>query len=102
MRIMSDGTKLNPEEVLVIPSRFRLQWEPAQNADVLLYPEGMVKLSASAAQILKLVDGISSIAAIICELERTFPGTDLRSDVLEFLTIAYERGWIIHVTSPHR
>ena len=25
---------------------FRLQWEPAQNAHVLLYPEGMVKLNA--------------------------------------------------------
>jgi coenzyme PQQ biosynthesis protein PqqD len=24
---------------------FRLQWEPAQNAHVLLYPEGMVKLN---------------------------------------------------------
>jgi pyrroloquinoline quinone biosynthesis protein D len=33
---------------------FRLQWEPAQNAHVLLYPEGMVKLNQSAGEILKL------------------------------------------------
>ena len=32
---------------------FRLQWEPAQNAHVLLYPEGMVKLNGSAGEILK-------------------------------------------------
>ena len=33
---------------------FRLQWEAAQNAHVLLYPEGMVKLNGPAAEILKL------------------------------------------------
>ena len=32
---------------------FRLQWEPAQNAYVLLYPEGMIKLNGSAGEILK-------------------------------------------------
>jgi pyrroloquinoline quinone biosynthesis protein D len=26
----------------------RLQWEPAQSAHVLLYPEGMIKLNGSA------------------------------------------------------
>jgi hypothetical protein len=31
---------------------------------------------------------------IIRELERLFPGADLTSDVLEFLSIARERGWI--------
>ena len=30
----------------------RLQWEPAQEAHVLLYPEGMVKLNGSAGAIL--------------------------------------------------
>ncbi len=37
---------------------FRLQWEPAQDAHVLLYPEGMVKLNPSAAQI--LLHGLST------------------------------------------
>ena len=36
---------------------FRLQWEPAQKAHVLLYPEGMVKLNGSAGEILKRCDG---------------------------------------------
>jgi len=83
------------EDVPVIPSRFRLQWEPAQNAHVLLYPEGMVKLSDSAAEILKRVNGVNSVATILQELERAFPAADLRADVLEFLSIARERGWII-------
>ena len=85
----------------MISSQFRLQWEPAQDAHVLLYPEGMVKLSDSAAQILKRVDGHSSAAMIIEELERIFPGADLRSDVLEFLSIARERGWIAISSVQH-
>ena len=87
--------KLAPQDIPVIPSRFRLQWEPAQNAHVLLYPEGMVKLSDSAAQILNRVDGSRSVSTIIHDLERHYPGADLKSDVLEFLSIAHERGWIV-------
>jgi pyrroloquinoline quinone biosynthesis protein D len=92
--IMSDAPHLAPEDVPAIPSRYRLQWEPAQNANVLLYPEGMVRLSESAAEILKCVDGISSVAAIVEKLEQAFPGADLRADVIEFLGTAYARGWI--------
>ena len=38
---------------------FRLQWEPAQNSHVLLYPEGMVKLNASAAEIVRVVNALN-------------------------------------------
>ena len=91
---MTDTLKVAPEDVPVIPSHFRLQWEPAQNAHLLLYPEGMVKLSDSAAQILNRINGNASVSGIIEDLERTFPGVDLKNDVLDFLRIAYERGWI--------
>lgn len=92
---------INPQDTPIISSQFRLQWEPAQNAHVLLYPEGMVKLSDSAAQILNRVDGSSSVAVIIQELERIFPEADLRSDVVEFLSIARERGWIALSSVEH-
>ena len=35
-----------------VGSGFRLQWEPAQDCHVLLYPEGMVKLNGSAGEIM--------------------------------------------------
>lgn len=73
---------------------FRLQWEEAQQAFVLLYPEGMVKLSGSAGEIMKRVDGTASMEAIVADLERAFPGADLRQDVLDFFGVAHERGWI--------
>jgi pyrroloquinoline quinone biosynthesis protein D len=98
---MAERIKLTAQDIPIIPPRFRLQWEPAQDAHVLLYPEGMVKLSDSAVQILKRVDGAASVAAIIRDLEQAFPGADLSSDVLEFLSIARERGWIVITTPPH-
>lgn len=73
---------------------FRLQWEPAQNAHVLLYPEGMVKLNGSAGEILKRCDGSRDIAAIVTDLEQTFDATGLTQDVNAFLSLALEHKWI--------
>ena len=50
---------------------FRLQWEAAQNAHVLLYPEGMIRLNTSAGEILKRCDGGTTIADITQTEERT-------------------------------
>ena len=36
---------------------YRLQWEEAQKAHVLLYPEGMIQLNGSAGEILRRCDG---------------------------------------------
>jgi pyrroloquinoline quinone biosynthesis protein D len=73
---------------------FRLQFEPAQDAWVLLYPEGMVKLNQPAAEILRRCDGNTSFEQITTELERRFREADLRADVAEFLADARSRGWI--------
>lgn len=73
---------------------FRLQWEPAQNAHVLLYPEGMVKLNGSAGEIMKRCDGIASIARIIDDLERAFAAQGLAHDVVGFVRIAVEKSWL--------
>lgn len=84
-------------EVSAIPKigrGFRLQWEPAQNAHVLLYPEGMVKLNGSAGEILRRCDGTRSVAEIVQDLERVFNRTGLAGDVASFMTIARERGWL--------
>ena len=40
-----------------IPRGMKLRWEPAQEAHVLLYPEGMVKLNGSAGAILSRCHG---------------------------------------------
>lgn len=83
-------TKQAPE----IAPTFRLQWEEAQDCYVILYPEGMVKLSQSAGEILKRCDGEKDAARIVAELEADFPGADLRKDVNNFLEQAKNNGWI--------
>ena len=82
------------DTIVALERQFRFQWEPAQNSHVLLYPEGMVKLSGSAAEIMKRIDGKTSVEGIIEELGRAFPGVELRQDVLDFLENIHGRGWI--------
>jgi len=73
---------------------FRLQFEPAQGAWVLLYPEGMVKLNTPAAEILKRCDGERSVDEIVGELEAAFDRTGLKADVEAFLAQARAQGWV--------
>lgn len=73
---------------------FRLQWEPAQNAHVLLYPEGMVKLNTSAGEIMSRCDGERTLAEIISDLEQTFGATGLSADVISFVSMALENKWL--------
>ncbi|TBU91271.1 pyrroloquinoline quinone biosynthesis peptide chaperone PqqD [Stutzerimonas kirkiae] len=74
---------------------FRLQWEPVQDCHVLLYPEGMITLNASAGEILLQVDGRRDTAAIIAELERRYPDIPgVAADILAFLEIAHAQLWI--------
>ena len=73
---------------------FRLQWEPAQNCHVLLYPEGMVKLNPSAGEILKRCDGERDVAAIVADLEGAFAVSGLERDVHAFVEIAAQQRWL--------
>ena len=73
---------------------FRFQWEPAQQAHVLLYPEGMVKLNQSAGEILKRCDGSTSVAEIVADLESAFNASNLAADVDAFLIMADAQNWI--------
>jgi pyrroloquinoline quinone biosynthesis protein D len=73
---------------------FRLQWEAAQNAFVLLYPEGMIKLNASAGEILKRCDGAATIEEITASLEQAFSTSGLKNDVIAFVAMAHEKHWV--------
>jgi len=72
----------------------RLQWEPAQEAHVLLYPEGMVKLNSSAGAIMSRCDGVRTVAEIVADLERTYGLTGLSGDVAAFVALALDKHWL--------
>jgi len=89
---MSDSSqfRLNP--------RYRLQWEEAQGCHVLLYPEGLVKLSDSAHIILERCQQPTSETTLIETLQQQFPEAEgLADDVRDFLGHAREQEWIVNL-----
>jgi pyrroloquinoline quinone biosynthesis protein D len=80
--------------VPVVGRGFRLQFEPAQEAHVLLYPEGMVKLNNSAAAIMTRCDGVRTVADIVADIERSYEVTGLAGDVAAFVVMARDNGWL--------
>ncbi|MEX1032134.1 MAG: pyrroloquinoline quinone biosynthesis peptide chaperone PqqD [Cellvibrionaceae bacterium] len=76
--------------------RYRLQWEPAQNCHVLLYPEGLIQLSGSAAEIMQRCTEPTTLSELISELEQQFPDAEgIARDVQEFLHEAQQQHWIV-------
>ena len=73
---------------------FRLQYEAAQEAWVLLYPEGMVQLNASAAEILRRCDGRRHFDDIVNELQTLFNVQGIRDQVAALVQEGQRRGWI--------
>jgi pyrroloquinoline quinone biosynthesis protein D len=86
---------LNADSRPAIERRFRLQFEPAQSAHVLLYPEGMIKLNTSAGEILKRCTGSATLADITADLERAFATQGLEPQVRDFLAYALEKHWVV-------
>lgn len=74
---------------------YRMQYEPVQTAWVLLYPEGMVQLNGSAAEILRRCNGQLSVGDIVIELETLFTVQGLEPQVRNLLKEGMRRGWII-------
>ncbi|WP_058555094.1 pyrroloquinoline quinone biosynthesis peptide chaperone PqqD [Thiohalocapsa sp. ML1] len=89
----------DPNAVYTVAPGHRLQWEEAQQCWVVLYPEGMVRLNDSAAEILRRCDGATPLSAVIADLEQTFGAPDLADDVLELVTAASAEGWLSRVAT---
>jgi pyrroloquinoline quinone biosynthesis protein D len=85
---------LDPNSRPGIGRGLRLQWEAAQNAHVLLYPEGMIKLNQSAGEIMKRCDGSRTIADITADLESAFSTSGLGDDVQRFIAMALDKRWL--------
>jgi len=90
----TDALDIGTASVPRIGRGFRLQWEPVQDAYVLLYPEGMVKLNGSAGEILSRCDGVKPVIALVGELEARFGQSGLERDVIAFLDLARAQRWV--------
>ena len=74
---------------------YRMQYEQVQSAWVLLYPEGMVKLNDSSAEILRRCNGERSIDAMVADLQILFNVKGIAPQVRELLQEGMRRGWIV-------
>jgi pyrroloquinoline quinone biosynthesis protein D len=85
---------LNADHPIRFSPLHRLQWEEAQQKYVILYPEGMVELNQSSAEILLCCDGSRNLPKIIDDLEEKFATKGIGNDITHFLEIALNNGWI--------
>lgn len=74
---------------------YRMQYEQVQSAWVLLYPEGMVKLNDSSAEILRRCNGERSIEDMVADLQILFNVKGIAPQVRELLHEGMRRGWIV-------
>jgi pyrroloquinoline quinone biosynthesis protein D len=68
----------------------RLDYDPARQRPVLLYPEGAVLLNDTGREILELVDGARTVAEIAAVLGARYQ-TDVTADVNDYLSRLAER-----------
>jgi pyrroloquinoline quinone biosynthesis protein D len=91
---MTGTAAFRPDDVVELNPMFLYRWEEAQQAHVLLYPEGLVKLNETAGTILGLVIEGRAVSSLVSELESRYETQGLEPDVLEFLAVAADKGWV--------
>ncbi len=84
---LNDTPSINPVYVF--------RWEESQNAHMLMYPEGLIKLNGPAGFIMEMIDGERNVEDIIITLKDKFAASDeLSDDVCAFMEVALDKGWI--------
>ena len=92
---MSENYHFEPEDHPKLNPMYLLRWEKSQDAYVLLYPEGIIKLNSTAAEILKLCTGESTVTDIIEKLKLLFVNSsDIGNSIHNFLEVTHGKGWI--------
>ena len=81
---------LSPDSVPRIWRLARLDYDPARQRPVLLYPEGAVLLNDTGREILELVDGARTVAEIAALLGARYQA-DVTADVTDYLSHLAER-----------
>lgn len=87
---------LNAAAVPRIAPKARLQWDETRMRHVLLYPEGLVALNQSAAEIVGLCDGVRSVADMVAALKQRYPAAGIERDVADLLAGLAAKGLIAY------
>lgn len=79
---------IDPQSRPVLAARVRLQTDPVSGEPVLLFPEGLLKLNATAHEIVSRCDGENTVERILAALGEEYDASPeaLRADVFGCLT----------------
>jgi pyrroloquinoline quinone biosynthesis protein D len=83
-----------------LAARVRLQIDPINGEPVLLYPEGLLRLNATAHEVVARCDGKTTVADIIISLgnEYEVSAETMRADVLDCLVQLQHRQLVVIAT----
>jgi pyrroloquinoline quinone biosynthesis protein D len=73
----------------------RLQYDDVREEHQLLVPEGVVRLNATAAEVLELCDGNRSLDDIVGALTERYNGAELGDDVRGLVQAMAEKGLVV-------
>jgi len=73
----------------------RLRYDEVRAEHQMLVPEGVVRLNATAAEVLELCDGERSLDEIVSALSERYGGGDLRGDVVGLVEGLAQRGLVV-------
>lgn len=91
----TEESKIAHSDVFAIALHHRFQWEEAQQSYVILFPEGMVKLHGGAGEVIKRVDGKSTVGDIVADLKAAFPeAVNIEADIIGMFEMACGKAWI--------
>jgi len=90
---MNETITVAADNIIEIDPMYLFRWEEPQQAYVMLYPEGVIKVNDTGAAILKLCDGINTVAELVSELNDIYT-TDVTDSIYKFLEVAHAKGWI--------
>jgi pyrroloquinoline quinone biosynthesis protein D len=77
----------------------RLQYDEVRAEHILLVPEGVVRLNATAAAVLELCDGERSIDDVVGALASRYDRADVRDDVRELIDAMARKGLVVDAAS---
>jgi pyrroloquinoline quinone biosynthesis protein D len=73
----------------------RLQYDDVREEHVVLVPEGVVRLNATAVQVLELCDGERSLDEIVDTLAARYEGADVGNDVRGLVDAMTQKGLVV-------
>jgi len=79
-----------------VAAKARLQWDGLRNRHILLYPEGLVALNPTAAEILGLCDGQHTVEEIVTALSSKYESAEITTDVQTLLAGLAAKGLVTY------